>query len=244
MGAITVITSGKGGVGKSTVTVGLGTSLARRGRRVLLIDMEAGLRGLEKILGVEELLLFDVSDIVNGNCEPMEAIYSCEPIHNLFLLPAPSKTEESLREDQMKRLCKELSPYFDHILIDCPAGIGREFRVSVCAAQRALVVVNPDPVGLRCGGPVNKLLEEAGITDNRLVINRFDPDSFSGLHFYEDLDAVIDAVGIRLIAVIPEDIHLTKAAATGKPCLPGLPGTMAFDRMAARFEGEMIPVML
>ena len=155
-----------------------------------------------------------------------------------------SLVEEALREDQMKRLCQELLPYFDHILIDCPAGIGQEFRVSICAAQRALVVVNPDPVGLRCGQAVNQLLTEAEVVDNRLVINRFDNGTFASLRFYEDLDAVIDAVGIRLIAVIPEDVNLSKAAACGKPCLPGLPGTMAFDRMAARFEGEAIPVIL
>ena len=244
MGAITVITSGKGGVGKSTVTAGLGEALARRGRRVLLIDMEAGLRGLEKMLGADECLLFDVSDIISGNCEPMEAIYTCEPFSNLFLLPAPSKVEEALREEQIKRLCDLFLPYFDHILIDCPAGVSREFRVSVYAAQRALIVVNPDPIGLRCGQSVRQLLAENNMNDNRLVINRFDRETFSALGYYEDLDEVIDAVGVRLIAVIPEDTNLSRAAASGKICPPGLPGTMAFDRLAARFEGESIPVML
>lgn len=244
MGAVTVITSGKGGVGKSTVTVGLGVALSQRGKRVLLIDMEAGLRGLERMVGAEEVLLFDASDIVNGNCDPMEAIYCCEPYKNLFMLPAPSKTEESLREEQMKKLCRVLAPYFDHILIDCPAGISREFKVSVCAAQRGLVVINPDPVGLRCGQTVRDMLSDAGVKDNRLVINRFDQKRFRELSYYDDLDAVIDAVGLRLIAVIPEDIALTIAGADGKPCEAGFPGTMAFDRMAARFDGETVPVML
>lgn len=244
MGAVTVITSGKGGVGKSTVTAGLGGALARRGKRVLLMDMETGLRGLERMMGADELLVFDTSDIVFGNCEPLRAVYPCPPVPGLFLLPAPSSMEDALSEGTMHRLITTISPYFDHVLIDSPAGVGAEFHVAACAAENAMVVVNPDPVGLRCAGPVNRLLRELGIGNRRLVINRFSPDDFLTSGYYRDLDDVIDAAGIRLIAVIPEDKDLARAAADGRPCMPGLPGTMAFDRMAARLEGEPVPVMI
>ena len=244
MGTVTVITSGKGGVGKSTVTAGLGGALARRGKRVLLMDMEVGLRGLERMMGADELLVFDAADIVFGNCEPLRAVYPCPPIPGLFLLPAPSDIGDALSEQTMHRLLSVISPYFDHILIDCPAGIGADFHLSVCAADTALVVVNPDPIGLRCGSTVNRLLEESGIESRRLVVNRFSPEAFLRDGYYRDLDDVIDAAGLRLMAVIPEDRNLARAAADGRPCLPGLPGTMAFDRMAARMEGEHIPVMI
>lgn len=244
MGAVTVITSGKGGVGKSTVTAGLGGALARRGKRVLLMDMETGLRGLERMMGADELLVFDSADIVFGNCEPLRAVYPCPPFPGLFLLPAASTTEDALSETTMRRLISTIAPYFDHILIDSPAGVGADFRVAACAADAAMVVVNPDPVGLRCGSTVNRLLGELGVENRRLVINRFSPDAFLKAGYYRDLDDVIDATGIRLIAVIPEDVNLSRAAADGRPCLPGLPGTMAFDRMAARMDGETIPVMI
>ena len=244
MSMITVITSGKGGVGKTTMSVGIGSALARRGARVLLIDMENGLRGLERVIGVDETLVFDASDIVNGKCNPMDAIYPCLTVAGLFMLPAPSKTEEGLSKEQFKRLVSLLSPYFDQILIDCPAGIAKEFAVSVCAAQRALVVVNPDPIGVRCAKPVRDLLKNEGISDIRLIINRFDADAFLEYEYYPDLDAVIDDAGIRLIAVIPEDFNLMKAAAKGVPCAAGLPSTMAFDRLSARLCGENIPVII
>ncbi len=239
-----VITSGKGGVGKTTVTFGLGTSLARRGKRVLLIDMENGLRGLEKIMGNDETLVFDASDIVSGKCEPMDAIYPCASIPGLYLLPAPASAQEGLTREQIRRLTSILSSYFDYLLIDCPAGIANEFRVSVYAAQSALVVVNPDPIGVRCGKSVRDLLLQSGLTDIRLVINRFDPERFIEYGFFPDLDAVIDAAGIRLIAVVPEDPNLMRAAAKGQTCPPGLPGSMAFDRLAARVDGEQIPVII
>ena len=153
MGIATVITSGKGGVGKSTASVGLGRALAARGRRVLLIDCDAGLRGLDKLSGAEDGLVYDISDVVFGRCSPAQAIYPCrtskedgksekpeEGQEELFLLPAPAKVEDMVRPPVMRRLIPLLKRYYDHVLLDSPAGVGMGFQSAACAADRALVL--------------------------------------------------------------------------------------------------------
>ena len=229
MGLVTVITSGKGGAGKSTVSVGLGCTLAKNGKRVLLIDGDAGLRSLDAMLGVDKELVFDISDIVNGNCEPIKAIYSCEEytgLNNLFLLPAPALEKHTIHPDLMKQLVPILSRYYDHVIIDCPAGIGKGFISAVAAADRALVISTPDPICIRDSDKVRQLLEERGIRQQRLV----------------DIDTIIDETGIRLIAVLPDDIHLQTNPAKAVVNHSRSPGTMALQRLAARLEGESVPL--
>ena len=243
MGAVTVVTSGKGGAGKSTVTAGLGIALARRGKRVLLIDGDAGLRSLDCMLSVEENLLFDIADVVAGNCEPIRAIYPCPHVQEgLFLLPAPAGEEDIVAPAVMRQLVPVLSPYYDHILIDSPAGIGRGFLSAVAAAQRALVVATPDLVCLRDCDRVRTLLLEKGIAAQRLVINRFSYRDFTEYAGNRDMDSVIDQAGIRLIAVIPEDAKLRGSFGNGLPYKRSWPAGQAFDRLAARLEGENIPL--
>jgi septum site-determining protein MinD len=242
MGAVTVITSGKGGVGKSTVSAGLGYSLARRGKRVLLVDGDAGLRSLDRILGVDEQLVFDISDIISGNCEPIRAIYPCGQSAGLFLLPAPSREEKIVSPILMKRLVPILAQYYDHVLIDCPAGIGKGFESAVAAADRALVVTTLDPVCLRDSDKVRGLLNRQGVAELRLVINRFNYNAFKKLNYFKDLDSVIDSAGIRLIAVIPEDVQIASAAANAVPYPQKSAGTLALSRLAARLEGERVPL--
>ena len=242
MGTVTVLTSGKGGVGKSTTCVGLGCALARRGKRVLLMDGDAGLRSLDRMLGIDEQLVFDISDIISGNCEPIRAIYPCTNVPGLFLLPAPSRVENTVNPDLMRRLIPILAQYYDHVLIDCPAGIGRGFVSSIAAADRALVVTTPDPICLRDSDKVRRLLLQYGISQQRLIINRFNHTTFRKMNCYSDLDSVIDSAGIRLIAVIPEDLKFVSAAANAEPCPPKSAAAMAFDRLAARLEGEPIPL--
>jgi Septum formation inhibitor-activating ATPase len=242
MGAVTVITSGKGGVGKSTVTAGLGIALATRGRRVLLIDGDAGLGCLDHMLGVTEQQVFDIADVVSGRAEPVKAVYTCPFLQNLFLLPAPGSQEDVISPDIMKELVSVLSRYYDHVLIDSPAGVGSGFLSAVAPAEHALVVSTPDPVCLRNAGRTRLLLQEAGLTQQRLVINRFSGHNFRMQGFYPDLDSVIDTAGIRLIAVIPEDPSLAAAAANSTPAPQNSAGAMALGRLAARLEGDPIPL--
>lgn len=244
MGVSTVITSGKGGVGKSTVSVGLGRALAGKGRRVLLIDCDAGLRSLDRMTGTEENLVFDISDVVYGRCAPAEAIYPCAGTEGLFLLPAPSSGENMIRPGVMRKLVPLLKRYYDHVLLDSPAGVGGGFRSAACAADRALIVCNPDPVCARGANAADGLLKKLSVEDRRLVINRFNGEFFDETGVYSDLDGVIDAAGVRLFGVVPEDFSLAAAFLKGKEAQEASAGMMALCRMAGRLEGENIPLAL
>ena len=227
MGVSTVITSGKGGVGKSTVSVGLGRALAQRGRRVLLIDCDAGLRSLDRMTGTEEALVFDLSDVIQGRCAPADAIYPCTETEGLFLLPAPSSGEDMASPSVMRRLVPLLKRYYDHVVLDSPAGVGGGFRSAACAADRALVVCSPDPVCVRSASAVKRLLEKLAVPELRLVINRFNSRLFDETGVYSDLDNVIDASSIRLFGVVPEDYSLAAAFLKGKKAEEHSKGKMA-----------------
>lgn len=242
MGAITVITSGKGGVGKSTVAVGLGLALADRKRRVLLVDCDAGLGCLDHMLGITEQQAFDLSDVVSGRVEPAGAVYACPFAQGLFLLPAPLDHDDVVSPEIMKQMVSVFARYYDHVLIDSPAGVGSGFRSAAAAAQRALVVSTPDPVCLRNANRTRILLEQLGVAQQRLVINRFSNRIFRLQGFYPDLDSVVDSAGIRPIAVIPEDPLLAAAAAKSAQAPQKTPGALALARLAARLEGEQVPL--
>ncbi|CCX37608.1 putative septum site-determining protein MinD [Clostridium sp. CAG:1013] len=242
MGIATVITSGKGGVGKSTVTVGLGRALAARGRRVLLVDCDAGLRSLDRMTGVEENLVFDMADVVFARCAPAEAIYPCGETEGLYLLPAPSLQEDMIRPGVMKKLVPLLKRYYDHVLLDSPAGVGSGFRSAASGADQALVVCGSDPVSVRSAGTVRELLDKLEIKERRLVINRFNRDLFRQTQAFSDLDGVIDSTGIRLMGVVPEDYGLAAAFLSGESARDDSPGMKALCRMAGRLEGETIPI--
>lgn len=241
MGAVTVITSGKGGVGKSTVCAGLGRALAQRGRRVLLIDGDAGLRCLDRMLSLDTKVMFDISDVVSGSCEPIRAIYE-SGVPGLFLLPAPYWEEKTVSPSLMRQLVPILSRYYDHVLIDCPAGIGLGFESATAAAQRALVVATPDPVCLRGSDKVRLLLLKKNIQSQRLVVNRFHYGNFIKSGLYQDMDSVIDSAGIRLIGIVPEDPALAATLNGGKEFSRQLAGESALHRLAARLEGEYVPL--
>lgn len=242
MGISTVIISGKGGVGKSTVAVGLGRSLAQMGRRVLLVDCDAGLRSLDRMTGTEENLVFDISDVVFGRCAPADAIYPCSEGDGLFLLPAPSSSENMIRPGVMRKLVPLLKRYYDHVLLDSPAGVGGGFRSAACAADRALIVCNPDPVCVRGIGAVKELLKKLSVEEMRLVVNRFNGEFFDETGVYGDLDSVIDASGVRLFGVVPEDFSLAAAFLRGAQAKEDSPAMKALCRMAQRMEGEAVPI--
>lgn len=242
MGIATVITSGKGGVGKSTVAVGLGRALAQRGRRVLLVDCDAGLRSLDRMTGAEENLVFDMADVVFARCSPAEAIYPCGDAQGLFLLPAPSLGEDLIRPGVMKKLVPLLTQYYDHVLLDSPAGVGSGFRSAAAGADRAIVVCNPDPVCVRSAASARELLGKLSVGEARLVINRFNGQLFRQTGAYGDLDDVIDATGIRLLGLIPEDCSLAASFLRGRPAAEGSKAMGALSRIAGRLEGEAIPL--
>lgn len=241
MGRITVVTSGKGGAGKSTVSAGLGYALAKAGASVLLVDGDAGLRSLDLMLGIGQEIVFDLSDIFAGNCEPIRAVYPSRFSENLSLVPAPVQLEGLCSPMDMRRLCRGFAQHYDFVFIDCPAGTGRGFETAVAAAESALVVTTPDAICARDAGVVGDLLAERDIPA-RLVINRLRvAPVLQGK--MPDLDTVIDTAGIQLIGVIPEDEQLTISGANGRP-MPdrGVVGT-CFRNIARRFCGDDVPLM-
>ena len=240
MNQITVITSGKGGAGKSTVTAGLGYALSRRVGRVLLIDADAGLRSLDLMLGVAGNTMFDLSDVFAGNCEPVRAIYPSPVFRNVFVLPAPIRLEEMCSAAEMRALCRGLASYYNQVIIDCPAGIGRGFETAVAAADRALVVSTPDMVCARDAQIIGRLLEEHHLKSH-LLINRLRPSKVMDGSM-PDVDEIIDTAGLQLLGIIPEDEEVAVANANGRPLPADCHAAICFDNIASRFMGESVPL--
>ena len=240
MGIIGVITSGKGGTGKSTVSVGLGAALAARGKSVLLIDGDAGLRCLDMMLGVENRMVYDLSDIFSGNCEPIRAIYASPLYDGLSLIPSPSALDKMCSPSEMRHLMTGLAQHFDHVMIDCPAGIGEGFECASAAAQRALVVSTGDTVCARDAGVVSRMLEQAKIPA-RLVINRLRYDLVVKGKL-PDIDEIIDTAEMQLFGVVPDDDNLTIATTGGMSIPDDCRAAVCFKNMACRYLGEAVPL--
>jgi len=240
MSQICVVTSGKGGAGKSTVTAGLGYALSRHSGRVLLIDADAGLRSLDLMLGVSGNTMYDLSDVFSGNCEPVRAIYPSPVFKNVFVLPAPLRLEEMCSPEEMRALCRSLSSFYDQVIIDCPAGLGPGFETAVAAADRALVVSTPDMVCARDAQILGHLLEERQMRSH-LVINRLRPNKVLDGSM-PDVDEIIDTAGIQLLGIIPEDEEVAVANANAKPLPSACNAAICFDNLAQRFMGKTIPL--
>lgn len=241
MGITTVITSGKGGVGKSTVSAGLGCALAERGQSVLIMDGDAGLRSLDLITGVAGETVFDLADIFAGNCEPIRAIYSSPVYPGVSLIPAPVQLQKLCTANELRRLCKGFARYFDHVIVDCPAGVGEGFQTAVAAANRALIITTPDMVCARDGAIVGDLLRQKGVS-SRLIINRLRATPILN-GSTPDVDDIIDTVGVRLLGILPEDEKVAVASANGNPLPRNSTATEGFRNIAGRLLGDQLPLL-
>lgn len=238
---IYVITSGKGGVGKSTITAYLGVELCKLGKKVLLIDMDEGLRSLDLMLDVSSHTLFDVSDIIKGNCNVNQAVIPVKKCSNLYLLPAPVTVNSLNSPKGMKILCEKLASYFDYILIDSPAGVGKGFINAISGAKNAFVVANPDPVSVRDASYVAKLLRENNINNARLIVNKFDGKLVKKGVFY-NIDEIIDSTTLQLIGVVPFDVELIKSFNNCTENLYVSPALEAVERITNRILGNKVPL--
>lgn len=236
----TVVTSGKGGAGKSTVTAGIGCALARRGQRVLLVDGDAGLRSLDLMLGVGDKAVFDLSDVFAGNCEPIRAMYPSPICEGVWVMPAPIDLAKLCTPEQMQGLTKGLSHYFDQILVDCPAGVGEGFVTAVAGADRAIVVTTPDMVCARDAQIVADLLTQRRLPAH-LVVNRLRPRLICQGKL-PDVDEIMDTAGVRLLGLVPEDEQVAVSCAYGKPLPEDSAATVCFDNIARRLMGEDVPL--
>ena len=240
LGEIWVVTSGKGGAGKSTVAAGLGCALARRHYRVLLIDADAGLRSLDLMLGVSGTTVYDTADIFFADCHPMKAVYPAPICPGVFVLSAPVSLDRRCTPEQMRGLCAEMAEEFDYVIVDCPAGIGQGFRIATAGAERALVVTTPDMVCARDAQIVSRLLEDAGIPA-RLIVNRLRAKPVQSGRM-PDLDEIVDVSGLQLMGVLPEDEAVAIANANGEPLPKKGNATVCFENIAARIVGETVPL--
>ena len=244
MNNVIVVASGKGGTGKSTVCICLSVALVKQGKKVLLIDCDCGMRGLDIMLDIEQEILFDASDAVCGNCSFGEAVYKSKHNENLYLMAAPFDAENELSPSVFTQLVDAVKDNFDYVIIDSPAGIGSGFVTAAAPADRALVVANAEPTSVRGAVKVRNKLDALGVTQSRLVINRFDKKLFKKLGFYTDLDAVIDAAQTQLIAVVPFDLNISVVMQRGAAGIDFGSHFSAFDRLSSRLQGRLVPLEL
>ena len=238
-----MLCSGKGGTGNSSVSVLLGASLARLGRKVLLIELDSGLRSVDIIAGVYGRTVYDIEDVLCGRCEGGKAIVPSPLYTGLSVISAPYEGGEVLAAP-LGKLVSAMRPYFDFILLDTAAGMGAPFTAADRIADKALLVLTPDPVALRDGKIVaDRLLASTREQDAvRLVMNRVTRDSFGKRAAVADLDECIDTVGAQLLAVIPESKPLQLAGANGSVPPAADPAVIAGQAMAKRLCGQRVPL--
>ncbi len=243
MGTAIVVTSGKGGTGKTTLTAGAASCLAAIGRRTLCIDMDIGLRNLDISLGMSDRVVMDFSDVVEGRCSLERGAAAHPMLEGLYLLTAPMRLNAGrITPQQMVRFLAGAKESFDYILIDSPAGIGSGFQLAVAGADRAIVVTTNDPPALRdAQQTVTELAKK--LSHIQLVMNRVQPKLLKRLH--TTIDDAMDTAGLPLLGVVPEDARVALALGAGQPLvLTGRKGAaMACLNIARRIDGQRIPLM-
>lgn len=242
---VIVVTSGKGGVGKTTTVANLGSGLAHMGKKVVLIDTDIGLRNLDVVLGLENRIVYDLVDVVEGTCRIKQALIKDKRFDGLFLLPAAqTRDKNAVNPEQMVRLVAELEQEFDYILIDCPAGIEQGFKNAVAGAKSAIVVTVPEVSAVRDADRIIGLLSAAGIDDARLVVNRMRPDMVKRGDML-GLDDTLDILGISLIGVVPEDEKIIRSSNMGEPIVLSEKSHAgrAYRNIVRRILGEKVPLL-
>ena len=217
MGEVIVVTSGKGGVGKTTTVANIGTGLAMLDRRTVVVDTDIGLRNLDVILGLENRIVYNLVDVINGKCRLKQALIKDKRHPELYLLPsAQTKDKSAVSPEQMIKLTEELREEFDFVLLDCPAGIEQGFRNAIAGADKALVVTTPEVSAIRDADRIIGLLEADGIQDIHLIINRLRPDMIARGDMMS-VEDVVEILAVNLIGSILDDEQIVIAANQGEP---------------------------
>lgn len=245
MSEVIVITSGKGGVGKTTTSANLGMGLAMQGKKVALLDADIGLRNLDVVLGLENRIVYDIVDVVDGNCRVKQALIKDKKYDNLSLLPAAqTKDKDSVTPEQMIKLCDSLKEDFDYILIDCPAGIEQGFKNAIAAANRAIVVTTPEVSAVRDADRIIGLLEANGLSKPLLILNRLRIDMVKRGDMLS-LEDVVEILAIQILGVVPDDESIVVSTNKGEPAVTDLNARagQAYRNITKRILGEDIPLM-
>ncbi|NMA65544.1 MAG: septum site-determining protein MinD [Clostridiaceae bacterium] len=245
MGEVIVITSGKGGVGKTTTTANIGTGLALHGKKVVLIDTDIGLRNLDVVMGLENRIVYDLVDVVEGACRLKQALIKDKRFDGLYLLPAAqTRDKNSVSPKQMIWLCDELRKEFDYIIIDCPAGIEQGFKNAIAGADRAIVITTPEVSAVRDADRIIGLLESQEVRNPRLLINRVRPDMVKRGDMMS-MEDIVDILAISMIGVVPDDENIIISTNRGEPavtdqkCLAG----QAYRNITKRIMGEDVQLL-
>ena len=244
MSEVIVVTSGKGGVGKTTTAANIGTGLAALDKKVVMVDTDIGLRNLDVVLGLENRIVYNLVDVIEGNCRLKQALIRDKHNPNLCLLPsAQTRDKTAVSPEQMKKLCEDLKEEFDYVILDCPAGIEQGFKNAIAGASRAIVVTTPEVSAIRDADRIIGLLEAAELHNIYLIINRLRMDMIrrGDMMSVED---VVDILAVDLLGAIPDDEQVVISTNQGEPLAgsESLAGK-AYQNICRRILGEEIPLL-
>lgn len=241
---VIVVTSGKGGVGKTTTTANIGTGLAKLGKKVCLIDTDIGLRNLDVVMGLENRIIYHLVDVIEGNCRMKQALIRDKRHPGLYLMPsAQTRDKTAVSPGQMVKVIEHIKDQFDYVILDCPAGIEQGFQNAIAGAQRAIVVTTPEVSAIRDADRIIGLLEMNGFSKMDLIINRLRPEMVRRGDMMSSED-VVDILGIPLLGVIPDDESVVVATNQGDPLVGGsTPAGTAYANVVGRIEGQDIPFL-
>jgi len=244
MSEVIVITSGKGGVGKTTTAANIGCGLAQLGKKVVLVDTDIGLRNLDVVMGLENRIVYNLVDIIEGNCRMKQALIKDKHYPDLCLLPsAQTRDKSSVTPEQMTKLCEDLQEEFDYVILDCPAGIEQGFKNAVAGANRALVVTTPEVSAIRDADRIIGLLEANNLNNIQLIVNRIRMDMVKRGDMMS-IEDVVDILAVDLIGAIPDDEDIVISTNQGEPLVgnPSISG-QAYKNICRRILGEEVPIL-
>ncbi len=245
MSEVIVITSGKGGVGKTTTTANIGTALAMAGKKVVLVDADIGLRNLDLVMGLENRVVYDIVNVIEGTCRIKQALIKDKRHDSLYMLPAAqTRDKDAVTADQMKDLCEKLKEEFDYVLLDCPAGIVQGFKNAVAGADKAIVVTTPEVSAVRDADRIIGLLEANEINNPKLLVNRVRMNMVKTGDMMS-VEDIVELLAISLVGVVPDDTSIITTSNRGEPAVmneKSLPGK-AYRNIAQRIMGEEVPLL-
>jgi len=245
VGEAIVVTSGKGGVGKTTTSANIGTALALSGKKVCLVDADIGLRNLDVVLGLDNRIVYDLVDVAEGHCRVQQALIKDKRFECLFLLPAAqTKDKSAINPEQMKNIVDELKQEYDYIIIDCPAGIEQGFKNAIAGADKAIVVTTPEISAVRDADRIIGLLEQEDLKSPKLIINRIRGHMMKNGESL-DVDEICNVLSIELLGIVIDDDEVIKHSNKGEPVAmnPNSKASLAYRNISRRILGETVPLI-